>query len=105
MHLKTLIVVYNAQKWFNIHVMSRVCEVCGKSSQKGKKITKVWGVKYRSIRHRQPNLRKTTLISNGETKQVKVCAKCLKSIKREKIPNVSVPSYSDKSADIAGKEN
>ncbi len=66
--------------------MSRTCEICEKSSQKGKKITLKWGVKYRTIRHRKPNLRKVTVLVNGEPQQMTICTTCLKSIKNGKYP-------------------
>lgn len=68
--------------------MSRKCEITGKTSQKGNKITKAWGVKYRSIIHRKPNIRTVTLLVNGEKKRMKVSARALKSIKNGKIPGV-----------------
>ena len=69
--------------------MSRKCEITGKTSQKGKKITKIWGVKYRSIVHRQPNIRTVTLMVNGEKKRMKVSARALKSIKNGKIHGIT----------------
>ncbi len=66
--------------------MSRTCDICEKTSQKGKKITKVWGVKYRTIKHRQPNLRKVTVLVNNEPQQLTICTTCLKSIKSGKYP-------------------
>lgn len=73
--------------------MSRVCQICEKKSQKGKKIALIWGVKYRSIRHRQPNLRKTTLEIGGVPVQVLVCTDCLKSIKQNKFQGIAYPKY------------
>ena len=76
--------------------MSRVCEICKKSSQKGNRITLVWGVKYRSIKHRKPNLRKTTILFDKTPKSVKICTTCLKSIKNGKIKGISYPVYGKK---------
>lgn len=76
--------------------MSRTCEICEKSSQKGKKITLKWGVKYRSIRHRQPNLRKVALDVNGVETKTKICTNCLKTIKANKIAGVTKRNYSTK---------
>lgn len=87
---------------YNTRVMSRVCEICEKKSQKGKKITLIWGVKYRSIRHRKPNLRKTTLLLEGQPVQVNVCANCLKSVKNGKYPGVAYPDYAN--ADVTTEE-
>jgi ribosomal protein L28 len=72
--------------------MARECEICGKSSQKGKKIKLIWGLKYRSIRHRQPNLRKTTVLVDGEPVRTRVCTNCLKNIKAGKYTGVK-PLY------------
>ena len=77
--------------------MSKVCQICEKSSQRGKKIKLKWGVKYRSIRHRQPNLRKTTVYVDGHPVQANICANCLKSVKNNKIHNIQPsPFYSTK---------
>lgn len=80
--------------------MSRVCAVSGTKSQRGKKIKLIWGVKYRSIRHREPNLRKTTVVVDGVPMQLKVSAKTLKSIRNGKIPGLSLPNYAEMAAHI-----
>ncbi|MHB8828055.1 MAG: 50S ribosomal protein L28 [Syntrophales bacterium] len=58
--------------------MSRVCEICGKKSLKGHKVShannkhsKVW----------QPNLQKIRCVDDksGGVKQVKVCTRCIRS--------------------------
>ena len=76
-----------------ISVMSRVCDITGTKSQRGKKIKKIWGVKYRSIKHRQPNLIKTTVLIDGIKAQLKITAKALKSIKNGKFPGITTISY------------
>ena len=76
--------------------MSRTCEICEKSSLKGNKITLIWGVKYRSIRHRQPNLRKVALLVEGVETKTKICTTCLKSIKGGKMNGVTKKDYSTK---------
>lgn len=68
--------------------MSRICVITGKTKQKGKKVTRAWGVKYTSIRSRKVNLQKTTLIVNGEPVKATVSARGLKSIKNGKVPGV-----------------
>jgi len=78
--------------------MARTCDICEKKSLKGNKITLIWGVKYRSIRHREPNLRKVPLIIDGKRVQSKICAKCLKNVKRDKVPHISAISYVSKDA-------
>ncbi len=77
--------------------MARECEICGKSSQKGKKIKLIWGVKYRSIRHRQPNLRKTTVLVDNEPVKTRICTSCLKSIKSGKYAGIK-PLYQKEEA-------
>lgn len=84
--------------------MSRVCDITGTKSQRGKKITKIWGVKYRSIRHRQPNLIKTTVLVEGIKTQVRVTAKALKTIKNGKIPGVSAVNYVTATQVVENKE-
>jgi|LakMenEpi03Aug12_release.lakeMendotaPanAssembly.Ray.scaffolds.fasta_scaffold04378_13 ribosomal protein L28 len=79
--------------------MSRVCDITGTKSQRGKKITKIWGVKYRSIRHRQPNLIKATVLVDGIKTQLKVTAKALKSIKRGLVIGVKAIDYTKKVAE------
>ncbi|OGC52022.1 hypothetical protein A2982_00230 [candidate division WWE3 bacterium RIFCSPLOWO2_01_FULL_39_13] len=69
------------------------CDICEKSPLRAKKVTLIWGLKYRSIVRRKPNLRKTVLNVEGENTKAKVCAKCLKSIKRGKIKGLSMPLY------------
>lgn len=73
--------------------MARSCDLCNKKAQNGKKITVIWGLKYRSIRKRQPNLRKTKLDVDGLEVYAKVCAKCLKTVKNGKVPGVKVMHY------------
>lgn len=69
--------------------MAYRCDICDKKAQRGKKITLIWGLKYRSIRFRKPNIRKTTLIVDGIKTKACVCAKCLKLIKHDRIAKVS----------------
>ncbi len=73
--------------------MSRRCDLTGKKSQTGKKVTKAWGVKYRSIRHRHPNLVKTTVLVNGIKTAVKVSTKALKGIKLGKYAGIESIKY------------
>lgn len=76
--------------------MAYSCDVCKKNSLKGRKITVAWGVKYKTIRHRKPNIRKTTLLVNNKKEQHHVCASCLKSIKAGKIKGYKYPNYLEK---------
>lgn len=81
--------------------MSRVCQICEKKSQKGKKIALIWGVKYRSIRHRQPNLRKTTILVQDIPVQVHICTDCLRTVKQGRIFGVSYPQYVEAKVEAA----
>ena len=83
--------------------MSRTDQITGTGSQKGKKITLIWGVKYRSIRHRLPNLRKTTLLVNGVATQMRITAGTLKSVKQGKIKGYAYPNYINKEAKVEVK--
>lgn len=74
--------------------MSRICEICGKGPAAGRTIKrrglakKKGGVGQRitgiSRRRFLPNLRMVRTLVKGETKRVKVCAKCLKAGKVKK---------------------
>lgn len=68
--------------------MSRICQLTGKTSQKGRKNTIAWGVKYSQIKHRMVNLRKTTLLIDGIPVQLQVSASALKSVKNGKIKGI-----------------
>jgi large subunit ribosomal protein L28 len=70
--------------------MARVCEVCGKRSQKGNAVetrgkakylggvgTKITGITRRQFR---PNLQKVKAVTgNGTHKTLRVCAQCIRS--------------------------
>ena len=73
--------------------MAYSCDICKKNSLKGNKITVAWGVKYKTIRHRKPNIRKTTMIVDGVSTKVSVCTSCLKSVKAGKIKGYKYPEY------------
>ena len=56
------------------------CDICGKTSSKGNKISIARShVSRRSIRSFKPNLRTVKAVVNGQTKTIHVCAKCLRS--------------------------
>ena len=64
--------------------MARVCEVCGKGPQFGQNIRHVhsgsWALRApRTKRRWLPNLQPARVLVNGETKRIRVCAKCLKA--------------------------
>ena len=56
--------------------MARVCEVCGKGSLRGNRISHAHNV---SAREWRPNLRVVRAVIDGQTKHIKVCARCLRS--------------------------
>jgi ribosomal protein L28 len=70
--------------------MAYVCEICGKKSVVGRSQQHRRGVAGKRWRKRaqvtprvfKPNLQKATLKIEGETKQMRICAKCLKRIKK-----------------------
>jgi large subunit ribosomal protein L28 len=61
--------------------MSRVCDVCGKSTLFGNKVSHA---KNRTRRTWLPNLFEVRTKVNGAVKTVKVCTRCLKAGKVEK---------------------
>lgn len=73
--------------------MAYSCDICKKNTLKGNKITVIWGVKYKTIRHRKPNIRKTVMIVDGVNTKVSVCTSCLKSVKSGKIKGYKYPNY------------
>ncbi len=56
--------------------MARVCEICGKGSLLGNRISHAHNVSRREWR---PNLKAVRAIVNGQTKRIKVCTRCLRS--------------------------
>ncbi len=79
--------------------MAYVCEICGKKTVHGRSQKHKRGVAGRRWRKKapstprlfKPNLQKKTLKINGVKKQMKVCTKCIKRIKKFG----SVRSYSN----------
>lgn len=62
------------------------CEVCEKSISFGKKLSITRShISNRANRTWKPNLRTVKTLLNGEPKKIKVCAKCLRSGKIQKI--------------------
>ena len=72
--------------------MSYVCEICHKKTVAGRSQQHRRGVAGKrwkkraevTLREFRPNLQKVTLKINSETKQMKICTKCLKRIKKYK---------------------
>jgi large subunit ribosomal protein L28 len=67
-----------------------VCEICGKQAFKGRSQQHRRGVAGKRWKKRaqatprtfKVNLQKKTVIINGEKRQMKLCAKCIKRIKK-----------------------
>jgi len=55
-------------------IMARICDICGKKSQKGMKVSHAHN---RSIKHFQPNLKKIRTKDNTNTKSIMICTRCL----------------------------
>ena len=56
------------------------CEICEKTKSWGNKLSITRShISKRTTRTWKPNLRSVKAIINGETKRIKVCAKCLRS--------------------------
>ncbi len=72
--------------WFNLRAMSRICDICEKSSIKGNQVPRGIGrrVTRRSIIKQLPNLRSKKLDINGQSIKVKLCSSCLKRIRKDK---------------------
>jgi ribosomal protein L28 len=66
--------------------MSRICELCGKSYMKGNLVPRGIGrrVTRRTIKRQHPNLRSRKFDVDGRTVRMRICASCLKRIKKEK---------------------
>ncbi len=74
--------------------MSRVCEICGKKTQFGNKVSRRGLPKYKggiglkttgiSRRKFKPNIQKVRAIVNGGVKRMKVCTSCLAAGKVKK---------------------
>jgi large subunit ribosomal protein L28 len=57
-------------------VMARVCEICGKGSLLGNRISHAHNV---SRREWKANLHVVRAVVNGQVKRIKVCTRCLRS--------------------------
>jgi len=67
-----------------VDFIMRRCQFCGKSSQKGNKISHS---AIKTIKRTYPNLRVKRLIINGKKVKVRICAKCLKSLSKKVEPD------------------
>ncbi len=55
------------------------CELCGKGPQFGHNVSHS---KRRTNRMFRPNIQKATIVENGKSRRVMVCAKCLKALRK-----------------------
>jgi ribosomal protein L28 len=70
--------------------MAYICEICGKSNVHGHSQQHKRGVAGRRWKKRttatprmfKVNLQKVTVKTNGDEKQMRICAKCIKRIKK-----------------------
>ncbi|PIS15347.1 50S ribosomal protein L28 [Candidatus Shapirobacteria bacterium CG09_land_8_20_14_0_10_38_17] len=62
------------------------CQICGKKPVRGNKVIRTgtgkW-IKKRVAVLRKPNLQSVTIIKDGQKKKLRVCAKCLKKLRKE----------------------
>ena len=63
--------------------MSKMCEICGKKPLVGSNISHAHNVTKRRF---NPNLQSVRAISDGRTKKIMVCTRCLKSGRVQKAP-------------------
>ncbi|MCH5295538.1 MAG: 50S ribosomal protein L28 [Treponema sp.] len=57
--------------------MSRSCDICGKHTSTGNRVSKSYNHTRRTWK---PNIHKMQVVVDGTTQTVKVCAQCLRSI-------------------------
>ncbi len=62
--------------------MSRICEICGKKPVTGNNVSHAHN-KTRTVW--KPNLQKIRAIQNGSVKTIKVCTRCIRSNKVQKV--------------------
>ncbi len=63
--------------------MAKQCEVCGKSTVTGRKVSHAHNVTSRTW---EPNLRAVKALIGGTVRRVRVCARCLRSGKVTRPP-------------------
>lgn len=74
--------------------MAKSCNICGKEALKGNLVPRGIGrrVTRRTIRRQQPNLRVKRMVINGTSLKVRLCAACLKRLKKDAADSQVVPS-------------
>lgn len=66
--------------------MSRTCDICGKSTMHGNKVSKSY---HHTRRTWRPNLVKVKTVLEGRTMTLRICTQCLRSdyiVKKVKVP-------------------
>jgi ribosomal protein L28 len=78
--------------WFNLSVMAKICQICGKGALKGKQVPRGIGrrVTRRTIIKQEPNLRVKKFVIDGTSVSLRICASCLKRIKFEERKAVAI---------------
>lgn len=69
--------------------MSRTCDICGKGTAHGNKVSKAFNHTHRTWR---PNLIKVKTVLHGETRTLKICTRCYRSdwiVKKVRVPKVT----------------
>jgi large subunit ribosomal protein L28 len=61
--------------------MSRKCEICGKVSVVGRNVSHS---KVSTPRTYRPNIHKALVIVKGESRQMKICTRCLRTLTRSR---------------------
>ena len=56
--------------------MSKVCEICGKTSQVGYKVSHAHN---KTKKRWYPNLQRVRTVEKGQTRRIRVCTRCIKS--------------------------
>jgi len=84
--------------------VSRVCEICGKKTQYGNRVTtrglpkRVGGIGLKTTgivkRTYKPNLQRVRAVVGGAVRRIKVCTSCMKAGKITKPPRRQVPAAS-----------
>jgi large subunit ribosomal protein L28 len=65
--------------------MALKCDNCGKGVMHGNNVSHA---KNRNKRVFKPNLHSAKVMINGVNKKVKLCTKCLRTVKKSKVPPV-----------------
>ncbi|MGD1997077.1 MAG: 50S ribosomal protein L28 [Anaerolineae bacterium] len=61
--------------------MMAKCEMCGKGSQFGHKVSRS---KRATKRQFKPNIQRTRVVIDGETRRMRLCTRCLRTLTKKK---------------------